>query len=99
MRDSAGIALQAKLRHSDAKWEDDDNFMWAVAYIRREGYRQKFGKTRYTQLDDAGHTYWTMGCPISTLCVARAPIATNHRARNGDTPQMRPPLAWSAIAP
>lgn len=44
-------------------WDDAD-FLRVVTFIRRCGYRQKFGKSWYTQLDVDDHFYWTMGAPL-----------------------------------
>ena len=49
------------------KWARDEDFVWAVETIRRHGYRSKYGKSWYTQIDVNGHFYWTMGCPIGDL--------------------------------
>lgn len=33
------------------RWACDEDFVWVVELIRRYGYRQKYGKSWYTQLD------------------------------------------------
>jgi SAM-dependent methyltransferase len=64
------------------KWESDEEFQWAVAYLRAHGYRSKFGKTWYTQIDVNDHFYWTMGAPINypngmarTILINRKPLS------------------------
>jgi hypothetical protein len=47
-------------------WENDDDFVFVVKYIRANGYPFKFGKSIYTQLDVGEHFYWTMGAAINT---------------------------------
>jgi hypothetical protein len=47
------------------KWENDDEFIACVLFIRRFGYVHRFGKSNwpYIQFDLAGHMHWTMGDP------------------------------------
>jgi hypothetical protein len=55
------------------KWNDDDLFDKAVAFIRANGYVDVFGGRKYTYYDYAGHQYWTMGSPIAaTILINRA---------------------------
>lgn len=63
----------------------DAEFIWVVGQIRLRGYRQRFGKSYYTQLDVNDHFYWTMGWPIgtldrpgsSTILINKKPLALN----------------------
>lgn len=46
-------------------WASDEDWAWAVTYLRANGYRQRWGKNWYTQIDVNEHFYWTMGYPIN----------------------------------
>lgn len=57
------------------KWLSDDEFDYFVAYIRENGYKQKFGKVTYIYLNVDGYCYWSMGAPIEkTILINRAKI-------------------------
>jgi hypothetical protein len=43
---------------------DDDEFVRFATLIRQYGYRYKFGKAYYTQLNVNNFYYWTMGYPL-----------------------------------
>jgi len=50
----------------------DHEFVRFVKLIRQYGYRYKFGKVWYVQLNVGGWYYWTMGAPIeATILVNR----------------------------
>lgn len=54
------------------KESDDNEFVKFVELIRKYGYRYKFGKTWYIQLNVNGWYYWTMGAHInSTILINR----------------------------
>ena len=60
-----------------AKCRSEREFERFVMHIRRNGYRQKFGRTYYTYFDwpVAGviHQFWTMGAPLAaTIIINRA---------------------------
>ena len=64
------------------KWIVDADFQWTVAELRAHGYRAKFGKTWYTQVDVNDYFYWTMGAPINypngmawTILINRKPLS------------------------
>lgn len=63
------------------KWESNADFEWTVTFLRQFGYRSKFGRTWYTQIDVNDHFYWTMGSPINypngtacTILINRKPL-------------------------
>lgn len=63
------------------KWPTQDAFRRAVEIIRARGYRKKFARTWYTQIDVNDHFYWTMGAPIDypngtacTILINRKPL-------------------------
>lgn len=71
------------------RWERDEDFVWAVEFLRRAGYRSKYGKTWYTQIDVNEHFYWTMGAPINTRSGEPCTILINRKLlsqRDGRTP-------------
>jgi hypothetical protein len=64
------------------EWASDADFQWVVTQLRARGYRAKFGKTWYTQLDVNDHFYWTMGYHINwpngmalTALINRKPLS------------------------
>lgn len=64
------------------KWTSDLDFQWTVAQLRAFGYRAKFAKSWYIQVDVNDHFYWTMGAPINypngmacTILINRKPLA------------------------
>lgn len=64
------------------KWKVEADFPWTVAELRAHGYRSKFQKTWYTQVDVNDHFYWTMGAEINypngmahTVLINRKPLA------------------------
>lgn len=67
------------------KWNDDPLFDQAVSLIRKCGYRKKFGKTWYTQININEHFYWTMGAAIDkTILINRAKIDKDESALYDD---------------
>lgn len=48
------------------EWGNNEEFNDLVAFIRKTGSVEQFGKTKYTYLYLNGYKYWTMGNPIST---------------------------------
>jgi hypothetical protein len=58
------------------KWARDEDFAWVVEFIRRHGYKQRYGAGWYTVLDVNDHFYWTMGAPLPiTILINRKPLA------------------------
>jgi hypothetical protein len=48
-------------------WLNDEDFIWAVEYIRRVGYEGRFVGRVFTYIDVAEHQYWSCdGDPRST---------------------------------
>ena len=59
--------------YSVREWNDDKTFADAVAFIRENGYPQRFYSKTYTYYDHGPHQYWTMGFPIEeTTIINRA---------------------------
>jgi 2-polyprenyl-3-methyl-5-hydroxy-6-metoxy-1,4-benzoquinol methylase len=59
-------------------WGRDDEFVWAVEYLRANGYTAVFRKSRYVQINVNEHFYWTMGAPIpATILINRKALANN----------------------
>ena len=50
------------------KCRSDHEFENFVMYVRKHGYKQKFGRVYYTYLDwpvgGVVHSYWSMGAPL-----------------------------------
>jgi SAM-dependent methyltransferase len=49
-------------------WDEpggDDDFQWAVRFLRANGYTAYYQRKPYVQLDVNEHFYWTMGAPIN----------------------------------
>lgn len=59
---------------------DDVEFVKFVELIRKYGYRYKFGKSWYTQLNVNNWYYWTMGCPLHN-CPKTGTILINRKER------------------
>lgn len=59
-----------------AEWKDDNNFDWAVQYIREHGYNNYYKGYQYTQIDVNEYFYWTMGAKIEDT------ILINRKVRN-----------------
>jgi len=58
--------------------DEQRQFERIVMFIRRNGYKEKFGKQTYVYYDLDGHKYWTMGAPLyQTIILNRAKIKTN----------------------
>jgi hypothetical protein len=55
------------------KCRDPAEFERLVMHIRRNGYRQKFGRVYYTYfdwpVDGVVHQFWTMGAPLATTII------------------------------
>ena len=56
----------------------DEEFVRFVELIRKYGYRYKFGKTWYVQLNVNNWYYWTMGCPLHN-CPRTGTILINRK--------------------
>ena len=53
-------------------WEDE-KFVEAVKFIRKNGYIDYFYSTKYIYFDLGEHRYWTMGSPIKeTILINKA---------------------------
>lgn len=51
----------------------DDAFKEFVLHVRQAGTPRQFNGRTYVYLDVDGHTYWTMGSPLSdTILINRA---------------------------
>jgi hypothetical protein len=61
-------------------WEIDEEFAWAVAYLRANGYTAIFRKTRYIQINVNEHFCWTMGAPIHATILINRKIISNDMA-------------------
>ena len=46
-------------------FEQDDDFVFLVNYIRENGVKEKWGTATYIYLYLDGYRYWTMGAPIN----------------------------------
>lgn len=54
-------------------WDNDEDFLWCVEYIRRVGYQERFIGRVWTYLDVREFQYWTMGAPVpETTLINRA---------------------------
>jgi len=54
-------------------WSDDPLFDEVVAFIRKHGRRERFGRKQFIYFYLDGHKYWTMGAPIpDTILINRA---------------------------
>ena len=56
----------------------DAEFVRFVELVRKYGYRYKFGKTWYVQLNVNNWYYWTMGCPLHN-CPRTGTILINRK--------------------
>ena len=57
------------------EWDNPDEFLEAVQYIRQNGVPKMFGGREYTVLYHNGFRYWTMGSPLEdTYLINRAEI-------------------------
>ena len=66
------------------RWKSQEDFDWAVQFIRQNGYSARFGKYRYKYLDVGGHSYWTMGWPVAkTILINRVPVCRVDRPSAG----------------
>ena len=68
------------------EWENPDEFLEAVQYIRENGVSNMFGGREYTVLYLNGFRYWTMGSPLEdTYLINRAEVDdTDPKGRNRD---------------
>jgi hypothetical protein len=58
---------------------NESEFERFAMHIRAVGYKEKFGKTRYTYLNVGEWKYWTMGSPLDqTILINRAKIVSDH---------------------
>lgn len=58
-------------------WNPDleNEFLFFVKFIRKYGYREKWGSRYYTYLEVDGLKYWTMGDPLEvTIILNRTPV-------------------------
>lgn len=56
-------------------WKDDD-FVWAVNFIRDNGYTAYWKGRRYTQINVNDQFYWTMGAPVKdTILINRKKLS------------------------
>ena len=73
---AATSARYAKLPHAYTlrrTWDNDEDFIWCVEYIRRVGYEERFIGRVWTYLDVRELQYWTMGSPVpETTLINRA---------------------------
>ena len=54
-------------------WQSEEEFEWAVSYIRNNGVKEYFGRKEFTYLYIDGFKHWTMGSPIKkTILINRA---------------------------
>jgi len=44
-------------------WENDEDFVNVVLFIRANGIEQRFWRKKYIYYYLDGYKYWTMGCP------------------------------------
>jgi hypothetical protein len=53
---------------------NEEEFLWLVAFIRDQGYDERFGKSAtYIYLNIDGWKYWSMGAPVpDTILINRA---------------------------
>jgi hypothetical protein len=68
------------------KWARDEDFVWVVEIIRRHGYKTKFGRSWYTQLDVNDHFYWTMGARINNPDGSPCTILINRKSLGAVSP-------------
>ena len=53
--------------------DEDEDFLTAVALIRKNGYQEYYWKNLMTYMDFDGMKYWTMGAPVEdTIIINRA---------------------------
>ena len=58
----------------------DEEFVRFAELIRKYGYRYKYGRTWYIQLNVGSWYYWTMGCPLHN-CPKTGTILINRKER------------------
>lgn len=52
-----------------------EEFYWFIEFIRKNGYRKKFGSYTYTYYNLDGYKYWTMGAPVKqTVLINRVKL-------------------------
>ena len=55
-------------------WGNNDDFVWAVTFLRENGYQAYYQGRKYIQIDVNDKFYWTMGAPMaSTVLINRKP--------------------------
>ena len=66
---AATSAKYKKLSHeySLRRYWDDQEFVWAVEYIRRVGYERRFIGRIWTYLDVGELQYWDCGGPVERV--------------------------------
>jgi len=58
------------------KWDDDADFVFCVNFIRSDGYKARFGRYDFPQLDCGEFFYWTMYDDIKdTALFNRKPLS------------------------
>ena len=54
-------------------WENDEEFVACVQFIRDHGNVEYFWGKPYTKLEHGGYKYWSMGYPLDvTIIINRA---------------------------
>lgn len=61
-------------------WVNDEYFIWAVEYIRRVGYEQRFGGRIFVYLDIAEYQYWPCDGETRGPLDARGTVSLINRA-------------------
>jgi hypothetical protein len=66
----ATSARYAKLPHAYTlrrTWDNDEDFVWCVEYIRRVGYQERFIGRTWTYLDAGEFQFWDCGGPVTDV--------------------------------
>ena len=61
-------------------WENDEDFIWAVEYIRHAGYEQRFAGRVFVYYDIAEHQYWSCDGETRGPLEARTTVGLINRA-------------------
>jgi hypothetical protein len=48
-------------------WDNDEDFVWCVEYVRRVGYQERFIGRVWTYLDAGDFQYWDCGGPVADV--------------------------------
>jgi hypothetical protein len=63
-------------------WDNDEDFIWCVEYIRRVGYQQRFIGRTWVYYDAGEFQYWDCGGPVSGVGLINRAVRRSASARS-----------------